>query len=208
MNEKTLVPDETGTKQKIIDAACHEFAEFGLAGARVDHIAQRAGVNKAMIYYHFTSKELLYREVVTSFFQSVFSRLRARTAEGSTLEEFLLALLDVHAQAYRESPDFVRILLRELASPQESLLPVIADAIRSSQFPAGTVERFKAAAEAGQFRNVDPRQALISLVTMSLGYLLLAPLMDRILNISDRSQFIEERKHAIVDLFLHGVMAT
>jgi len=48
------------TPDKILKAALVEFAEYGLAGARVDRISKRAGVNKAMLYYHFSSKDNLY----------------------------------------------------------------------------------------------------------------------------------------------------
>lgn len=51
------------TREKILTAALHEFSLHGLAGARVDNIAETAGVNKAMIYYHFESKEALFNEL-------------------------------------------------------------------------------------------------------------------------------------------------
>jgi TetR/AcrR family transcriptional regulator len=49
------------TRAKILDAAVQEFSANGLAGARTERIAARAGVNKALLYYHFESKENLYR---------------------------------------------------------------------------------------------------------------------------------------------------
>ncbi|MGB2769567.1 MAG: helix-turn-helix domain-containing protein [Candidatus Zixiibacteriota bacterium] len=52
------------TFEKILHTARIEFARHGLAGARVDRIASLAGVNKAMIYYHFRSKENLHRVVI------------------------------------------------------------------------------------------------------------------------------------------------
>src|SRR5579863_2920063 len=48
------------TRARILDAALQEFAAHGLAGARMDEIATAAGVNKALLYYYFESKEKLY----------------------------------------------------------------------------------------------------------------------------------------------------
>ena len=48
----------------ILDAAREEFARYGLAGARVDRIAERAGVNKRLIYYYFDSKDGLFLAVL------------------------------------------------------------------------------------------------------------------------------------------------
>ncbi|MCD6588326.1 MAG: helix-turn-helix transcriptional regulator, partial [Candidatus Fermentibacteraceae bacterium] len=50
-------------EKSILDAAAEEFAEKGFSGARVDEIARRAGINKAMLYYRIGDKEELYRRV-------------------------------------------------------------------------------------------------------------------------------------------------
>src|SRR5437588_9976060 len=56
--------DPEATKERILAAALLEFSEKGIAGARVDAIAARAGVNKRMLYYYFGSKDDLYRAVL------------------------------------------------------------------------------------------------------------------------------------------------
>src|SRR5215207_2875567 len=65
-------PDER--PQQIIDAALHVFGERGLAGARLDDIARRAGIAKGTIYLYFPNKEALFREVVR---HTIVSRLEA-----------------------------------------------------------------------------------------------------------------------------------
>jgi AcrR family transcriptional regulator len=55
-----MVRDSAATKARILDAATAEFAAHGLAGARVDQIAERAGANKQLIYAYFQSKERLF----------------------------------------------------------------------------------------------------------------------------------------------------
>jgi AcrR family transcriptional regulator len=59
-----VVHDSAATRQRILDAAGVEYAEYGLAGARVDRIAARAGANKQLIYAYFGSKEGLFDSVV------------------------------------------------------------------------------------------------------------------------------------------------
>ena len=60
---------------RILAAAAVEFAERGFAGARVDRIARRARVNKAMLYYHFKSKQGLYRTLLRQIFTLAAGRL-------------------------------------------------------------------------------------------------------------------------------------
>jgi AcrR family transcriptional regulator len=61
---RSVVRDKEATKAKLLEAALDEFAEFGIAGARVDRIAAKAGCNKAMIYAYFGSKEGLFDELL------------------------------------------------------------------------------------------------------------------------------------------------
>jgi TetR/AcrR family transcriptional regulator len=63
------------TRSRILDAALSEFASHGLAGARTDRIAQSAGVNKALLYYYFDSKENLYRAAL----EMIAAKVRDRT---------------------------------------------------------------------------------------------------------------------------------
>ena len=60
---------KTDSINKIISIATKVFAEVGFAGARVDEIAKRAGVNKATIYYNIGNKEVLYSNVLKSIFE-------------------------------------------------------------------------------------------------------------------------------------------
>ncbi|MFC9755247.1 TetR family transcriptional regulator [Streptomyces sp. NPDC056921] len=59
-----MPPDATATKKRLLDAAYSEFAQYGLAGARVDRIAETAQVNKRLIYVHFGNKADLFDIVV------------------------------------------------------------------------------------------------------------------------------------------------
>jgi TetR/AcrR family transcriptional regulator len=63
------------SRSKILDAALSEFSAHGLAGARTDRIAQAAGVNKALLYYYFESKENLYIAAL----EMISAKMRDRT---------------------------------------------------------------------------------------------------------------------------------
>jgi AcrR family transcriptional regulator len=70
--------DPEARPQQILDAAFHEFGERGLAGARLDDIAKRAGVAKGTIYLYFPNKEALFREMVRSTIVDAISSAEAR----------------------------------------------------------------------------------------------------------------------------------
>jgi len=194
-----------GTRPRLIAAAREEFAQYGIDGARVDRIAKHAGVNKAMLYYYFHSKEQLYEAVVKEFFVAVAERLKSHMVTFENLEQALTELAETHTQMVTQSPGILPILLRELANPDSTLCAWIAGMIGGSGVTAMAQQRLDEAVRSGEYRQFDVRQAMTSFVAMSLGYHLMAPLIDRVWNITDKEAFIRERKKVIVDLFLNGV---
>ena len=99
----------------ILAVAALEFAERGFAGARVDRIARRARVNKAMLYYHFKSKQSLYRTLLLGLFTLVAARLQAIAAlDRPPAEKIDLAIAGL-ASFIQEHTFFPAIMLREVA---------------------------------------------------------------------------------------------
>ena len=82
------------TRDEILAVASREFARHGYAAARVDRIARDAGVNKAMIYYHFKSKAGLYRAILADLFQHVGDRARAIVASHRPAAEKLDQMIE------------------------------------------------------------------------------------------------------------------
>ncbi len=197
--------NRVGSREKILQAAATEFAQGGLAGARVDRIASAAGVNKAMIYYHFSSKDGLYREVIKQFIAERVIKMRDTLAGESNLEVVLRSAVEFHAGLLHDKPEVVRILLRELADPESVIVESIATTIRESGLPTELTKLLSNGARQGSYRPVDVRQAMISFISMSLGYFLLTPVFTRVWRLASEPTFVEERKAAIVDLFMNGV---
>ena len=102
------VRDAERTRGRIVGAAVREFAEKGFAGARVESIGRRAGVNKQLLYHYFGGKEDLFREVVERKIEERLGRL-----EGSPgkLDE----LLEYHFEKLYEDLDWLRFLAWEAA---------------------------------------------------------------------------------------------
>ncbi len=119
-----MTDDAPATRDRILDAAERAFADGGFAGARVDAIAAEAGVNKAMLYYYFASKEGLYRAVLERVFDAIQAVALERLATVD--EENVGAFLAGYRAVLRSHPAFVRLAVRELAGGGERLLPLVA----------------------------------------------------------------------------------
>lgn len=109
---------ETGTtEEKIIKSSLREFAQYGFEGARVDRIARKARINKAMIYYHFKSKENLYETLLSKVYTTVFPRIIENIPEEIGPKEKLEFIISTFIDFIRDlDEDFIRMMLRELSS--------------------------------------------------------------------------------------------
>lgn len=194
-----------GTKGKILSAALEEFANHGLSGARVDRIALSASVNKAMIYYHFSSKKELYVATLQEFFNEFASFTGPAKLPSVSLKQRLQILADFYYRLFSQKTPFRQLLLRELADPTGALAAVVTEGIFKSGLPTIMLKSLEEGIKSGQLRNMDSRQAMISFVSMNFGYFLMAPIMNQVLNIEDSAAFLEQRTEATVDLFLEGV---
>lgn len=109
------------TVGRILEAATEIFAAAGFNGARMDEIAHRAGVNKAMIYYHIGAKEALYAAVLHDAIGHVADAIAAGITAKAAPEEKLRAYIRAFAGAVEGNPRMGPILLREVASGGQNL---------------------------------------------------------------------------------------
>jgi AcrR family transcriptional regulator len=195
------------SKARIYRAALDEFAEFGLAGARVDRIASRAGINKAMLYYHFGSKQDLYDTVVKNIAGDVIARVGSAIRRAGNLEEALLSIAGYHSEELVQNNQISRILLHELAAGGETLRRIIPGLAARLEIQRTMTKMIEAGKREGVYRDVDTRHAIISFVGMSIFYLIMAPMVNSVWGITDETGFRDERAVAVVDLFMNGLKA-
>jgi len=193
------------TKKRILDAATDEFARHGLAGARVDRVAERAGINKAMIYYHFSSKEGLYESMIDRQLAEVADSLNVAIESDASLEEALRRVSETYHTVFDSESRFGAIFLHELASGGERLKQSLKRQMFERGLPQKLEKMIKAGIRKGQLRMIDGRQALISFAGMNLFYLMMEPIAATIWEIQDEKKFHDKRPAHIVDLFLRGI---
>ncbi|GAA0923528.1 TetR/AcrR family transcriptional regulator [Nonomuraea longicatena] len=111
-----MARDTAATRQKLLAAARQEFAALGVAGARVDRIAELAGVNKERVYGHFGSKEGLFAATVSAAMDELTDEVGK---PGDDIAAWVGSVYDFH----RERPELLRLLLWEALSRGEGELP-------------------------------------------------------------------------------------
>jgi TetR/AcrR family transcriptional regulator len=198
------------TRARILAAATELFAELGYDGAGVDKIARRAGVNKAMLYYHVGDKQELFGAVVRQFITAIQSAVRDSLVDTTEPLDRLRAIPTALATVAAERPHWPQIMLRELAGggthlPDEALHSM-------AQIAAITSECVRQGRESGQLRDVDPTLThllLIGSVVFMANAQRLAPrMLQQGLFTEVTSPSPRAWASFVTDVLLHGILTT
>lgn len=159
----------TGSRDRLLASAAREFAARGYAGASVDRIARAARLNKAMIYYHFSSKAGLYRALVQAVFDSVLaSAIEVADSARPPAEKIRRFVQSVADVASRE-PHFPPLWLREFSMGAANL---DAATLASAGRVVATLGRILAEGhQRGVFRPANPLLVHIGIVAPLLLFL-------------------------------------
>src|ERR1700675_3819358 len=102
--------DPAATRRKLLTAARREFASSGLAGARVDEIAARAGVNKQLVYHYFGDKDALYLAVLEWVYEEIRTQERKLNLAGLPPQQAIKKLIESSFDHLALHPDFIVLL--------------------------------------------------------------------------------------------------
>lgn len=196
-------PVSAAAREAILKAAEEEFAERGFGGARAQNIATRAGVNKALPFYHFGSKAELYDEVVK----------RALGRLGEFMSDALVAdsprerlRLFVHRlfEYLAENPNWARLIVREVIDERSRSRQIARDYLKP--LSDGGRQLLLHDMETGRMRKVDPVQVIVSITVETFGYFLLFPALPYIgVDEPLSSESIANRERMVVNLLSDGL---
>jgi len=164
--------DPERNQRRILDAALREFAQFGLAGARVDRIAARAGANKRMLYYYFGDKDRLFLAALEDRYAHIRSAERALELEHLEPLAALKRLVEFTWNYFLEHPEFLTLLNSENLHKGRHVAR--SRRVRDMHSPlVETLRRVLARGErGGVFRKgVDPVQLYLSIAGEGYFYL-------------------------------------
>jgi TetR/AcrR family transcriptional regulator len=202
--------DTGGAETRIFEAALEVFARKGRDGARMQQIADRAGINKAMLHYYFRSKERLYAEV----FRHVFRRFGEAFLDAVELEAersfdaALATFVDRYIDFVGSNLDVLRLMVNEfLAGGEVVRAEMCAQLATGSAPPQRLLILLARAIERGEIRPVEPRHLMLTLISACLFPFVAFPMVTTLFPEAeaDREQFFAERKRHVLDLVRRGI---
>lgn len=197
---------EETTEQRILEAARAVFIRKGMAGTRMQEVADEAGINKALLHYYFRDKQRLFKGVfkggVEKQFGCIWDSLKGREHLFEAIEAFVAAYLD----RMTENPQLPLFIANELNRDPEGLRAFIDRGMDSRQSFLRLVSE---ARERGEIIDIDPRELLVNIMALCAHPFIARPMITHIHGITDEAfrRMISKRRKSVPEFIIRSIRA-
>jgi len=201
MKKEKDISAETG----ILNAAKRIFQQKGMEGARMQEIADEAGINKALLHYYYRSKQLLFEAVFKNAFLLLAPQLNKVLNDDSSLFDKIKNFTNNYISFVIKHPYLPNFIIQELNRNPEFITKLTSE----QHFP--TIDKFKKQVqeniEAGIIKPIKTEQLLINIVALNIFPFIAAPLLKGFLSINneDYKQLVEDRKTEVSAFIINSI---
>lgn len=188
------------TEARILQAAQQEFLEKGFAGARTASIAERAGINKALLHYYFRNKETLFEEVFTLMSRQLIPEVRAIVVSEAPILDKIDRFIYSYIDFVKQNPDLPLFILTELrTNPDGRLLEILQKKQEDFAYIQQFMLQIALATGSGEIRPVQPFHILLNILSMCIFPFMARPMAMRVMRLDEPQfeQLIEQRKQEV-----------
>jgi TetR/AcrR family transcriptional regulator len=194
-----MVKDKT-TEQKIFEAARIVFQKKGLAGARMQEIADEAGINKALLHYYFRTKEKLFEAIFSEVFTNISSGLEQLFKTEMVVIDRFRFIVDIYIENLLKNRQIPLFVINEMNQNPEKIQILIEQKI--VVYLKNFMIQVQQEMHNGKIKKVNPFHFLMSVLSMTIfpfiAYPVIKGIAEKNMQISIES-FYHERKKVIFD---------
>ena len=192
------------TENQILEAAREVFIIKGFEGARMQEIADKAGINKALLHYYFRSKENLFDAVFREVASHLFPAVRQLLDSELTIKEKITFFVKIYLKALQENPYIPAFVINTLNTNPERFLKYIR---QSGINPMLLQKQIDEEVSRGLIRNLRAEHLLVNTIAMCLFPFFARPIVQNIFNMTNEEyeSYLESRQTEIIDFVLKSI---
>jgi TetR/AcrR family transcriptional regulator len=193
------------TETEILIAAKEIFHQKGMAGARMQEIADKAQINKALLHYYFRSKQLLFEAVFKSAFSLLAPQLQKVLNDDSDLFEKIKNFTENYISFVIKHPYIPNFVIQELNTNPEFVNKLKSE----TNFPS--IDKFKLqvndAIKLGVIRPIEAEQLFINIIALNIFPFIGEPLLMALVNVDKESydRLLENRKTEVTKFIINSI---
>jgi len=196
---------ELNTEQTILKAAKKIFIQKGMDGARMQEIADEAGINKALLHYYFRSKDKLFEAIFTEAILKLIPNIMEMMKSDLPLFTKIEIFTGNYIDAFTENPFVPGFIMHELSRDPSKIVNMVKNAGIN---PQPFFDQVKREADAGNIIAVDPYHLIVNMLSMCIFPFVATPILMNVLfknNAESYSQFIAQRKKEVPEFIINSI---
>jgi len=196
---------EQSPEEKILAAAKKVFLEKGLDGARMQEIADEAGMSKASLHYYYRSKQHLFDGIYVQVFSDVLPRIFGIFMSDLPLFEIIRKFYEMHIEFLKQNPSISMFVMKEINRVPHLLEKILAE--KDVDMLGAVNAKVQEAVNRGEVRPIRGEELMLNMVSLSIFQFAGAPIFKTIGGISDEDfdKLIEERKKTLAEFVISAI---
>ena len=201
-----MTENDKQTEEKIFEAATDVFVEKGMDGARMQDIANHAGINKALLHYYFRTKDQLFEAVFEMIAKKIFKKFAPVFDENMSLEEKIRFFFKEHITFLQENPRLPGFVLNEINRNPKHIKKLLQN-IEVTKLWKMLYEQHKDELEKYNITEESIPQIMSSIAAISVFPFAARGILEGIFSSMgiDFDQYIEERKVFAADFVIKAI---
>ena len=199
------VKKEAGAEQRILEAAKKVFMQKGLAGARMQDIADEAGINKAMLHYYFRSKDKLFEVIFKEAASALFPKIVAIISEDISLFDKIRKFTKEYLEIVIENPYLPLFVLNEINKQPVNFHAKMFGA-KPPDFSL-LVKQIDSEVKKGIIKPISPVHLIMNMMSMCVFPFISKPMLQIVMHVDDLQfrYLMEQRKTEIANFIIDSI---
>jgi AcrR family transcriptional regulator len=194
------------TEEAILQVARKAFTQKGLSGARMQDIADEAGINKALVHYYFESKEKLFGLIFDQEFEKFFSSLAVLISADIPLFEKIEQIVGLDIERLSLFPDMPLFVINEVSHNPEIMAKRLKQ-LQQKSVLEGFQKQINSEIKKGNIKNISAEQLLINIQSLSVFPFIAKPMLKKVLQKTEKDyqEMIQVRKKELATFIINAI---
>jgi AcrR family transcriptional regulator len=196
---------DASTEEKILAAAKKVFISKGMAGARMQDIADEAGMNKALLHYYFKNKEQLFENIFIRLTRGFWEQITSIFESDAALFDKIRSFCSVYIEKVIENPYIPLFVLYELNQRPTGFVKKMFR--NNMPNPQKLISQIAEEAKKGNIRFIYPAQLIMNMISMCVLPFIGRPMFMAVMNIDDKTflDLMQQRKTEVADFIINSI---
>jgi len=205
-----MTEQEQNTEQRILDAAKEVFQQKGMTGARMQEIADKAGINKSLLHYYYRSKDKLFGKVFEIAFSLFIPKVKEVILSDYSIFQKIEFFVDSYLDLLQKHPYIPSFIVSEINRNPKILVDIIDKNVQINENKIVEIldQQIKHEVERGIIKPISAKNLWVNIISLCIFPIVAKPIFQGVLFKNDNDEydeFLKQRKDFLKGYIIQSI---